>query len=152
MRRIGLVLTLSLMLAEPHAGETQHTGKVYRIGVLEVVSESSNRTNVNAFQQGLKELGYIEGRNFAIEYRSADGRAERFPELARELVGLKVDVFLTRGTPAALVAKRATESNSNRDGVEWRSAQHWHSYEPGASRGQCHRAKRSGDRHSGQAA
>ena len=146
MRRIGLVLTLSLMLAGPHAGETQHTGKVYRIGVLEVVSESSNRTNVNAFQQGLKELGYIEGRNFAIEYRSADGRAERFPELARELVGLKVDVFLTRGTPAALVAKRATESNSNRDGVEWRSAQHWHSYEPGASREQCHRAERPGDR------
>jgi putative ABC transport system substrate-binding protein len=145
MRRIGLVLTLSLILAGPQAGETQ-TEKVYRIGVLEVVSESSNRTNVNAFQQGLKELGYVEGRNFVIEYRSADGQAERFPELARELVGLQVDIVVTRGTPAALAAKRATETIPIVMAVEWRSAQHRYCHESGASRGQHHRAQRSGDR------
>ena len=67
-----------------------------------------NAANVDAFRQGLRELGYVEGRNFVIEYRSADGRDERFPGLAVELVRLKVDVILTRGTPAALAAKQAT--------------------------------------------
>jgi putative tryptophan/tyrosine transport system substrate-binding protein len=58
----------------------------------------------------LRELGYVEGKNFVIEYRSADGRDERFPDLATELVQLKVDLILTRGTPAALAAKNATQA------------------------------------------
>jgi putative ABC transport system substrate-binding protein len=111
MRLIGLavVLTLSLALA-PIAAEAQQAGKVYRIGVLETMSARLNTANLNAFRQGLRELGYVEGRDFVIEYRSADGRPERFPGLATELVDLKVDLIVTRGTPAVLAAEKATGS------------------------------------------
>jgi putative ABC transport system substrate-binding protein len=84
----------------------QPQDKVWRIGILETVSPELNAANLDAFQQGLRELGYVEGRNLVIEYRSADGRSERFPSLAAELVGLKVDLIVTRGTPASLAAKR----------------------------------------------
>ena len=107
MRRIGLAFILSLTLA-PLAVEAQEPGKIYRIGMLETTSMALNAANLDAFRQGLRELGYVEGRNFMIEYRSADGRRERFPELATELVRLKVDVILTRGTPAVMAAKNAT--------------------------------------------
>jgi putative tryptophan/tyrosine transport system substrate-binding protein len=76
--------------------------------VLEVVPVAPNAANFAAFRQGLRELGYVEGQNLVIEYRSADGRAERFPDLAGELVRLKVDVIVTRETPAALAAKHST--------------------------------------------
>ena len=71
---------------------------------------ASNAANLSAFRQGLAELGYVEGQNFVIEYRSADGRAERFSDLAIELVRLKVDVIVTRGTPATLAAKQVTQT------------------------------------------
>jgi len=92
----------------PLAAEAQLAGKVYRIGVLEVVGAASNAGNLSAFRQALRELGYVEEQNFVIEYRSADGRHERFLDLATELVQVKVDVIVTRGTPAALAAKQAT--------------------------------------------
>jgi putative tryptophan/tyrosine transport system substrate-binding protein len=107
MRLIGLAVILSFVLA-PLAAEGQQAGKIYRIGMLETTSMALNAVNLDAFRQGLRELGYVEGRNFMIEYRSADGRRERFPELATELVRLKVDVILTRGTPAVMAAKNAT--------------------------------------------
>jgi putative tryptophan/tyrosine transport system substrate-binding protein len=96
------------LLAAPLAADAQTAGKVYRIGVLEPTSMALNAANLEAFRQGLRELGYVEGRNMTIEYRSADGRSERFPDLAAELVRLKVDVILTRGTPAVIAAKNAT--------------------------------------------
>jgi putative ABC transport system substrate-binding protein len=76
--------------------------------MLETVSRPLNAANFAAFQKGLHELGYVEGQNLLIEYHSADGRAERFPDLASELVRLKVDAIVTRGTPAVLAAKHAT--------------------------------------------
>ena len=109
----GTILSLVvavLILAAPLAIEAQHTGKVYRIGVLEIVGVASNAANLGAFRQGLAELGYVEGQNVVIEYRSADGRPERFSDLATELVRLKVDVIVTRGTPATLTAKQATQT------------------------------------------
>jgi ABC-type uncharacterized transport system substrate-binding protein len=110
MPLIGLViLTLSLVVAA-FTVEGQPTGKVYRIGVLETMSSTLNTVNLDALRQGLRELGYVEGQNFVIEYRSADGRPERFPGLATELVRLKVDLIVTRGTPAVLAAKKATGS------------------------------------------
>ena len=63
---------------------------------------------VAALRQGLNELGYIEGKTIAIEFRTAEGRSERIPELVAELVGLKVDVLLTGSSPGALAAKKAT--------------------------------------------
>ena len=98
----------ALLHAASCAAEAPHDAKVYRIGVLEIVGEAANVANLSAFRQGLGELGYVEGQNFVIEYRSADGRPERLADLARELVRLKIDVMVTRGTAAALSAKQAT--------------------------------------------
>jgi len=76
--------------------------------MLETTSTALNAANLDAFRKGLRELGYVEGQNLVIEYRSADGRDERFPDLVTELVHLKVDLIVTRGTPSALAAKNAT--------------------------------------------
>jgi putative ABC transport system substrate-binding protein len=78
--------------------------------MLETRSAALNAANIDAFRRGLQELGYKEGQNIEIVYRSSDGRDERFAVLASELVRLKVDLILTRGTPAALAAKRATDT------------------------------------------
>ena len=91
----------------PLAARAQ-TSRVYRIGILETIPQTMNVSNFNALRRGLREHGYIEGQNLLIEYRSSDGRAERFPDLAAELVRLKVDLIVTRGTPAARAAKNAT--------------------------------------------
>jgi putative ABC transport system substrate-binding protein len=111
MSEIGLAIVLALaLLLQPRGSEAQTATKTYRIGLLEVVSAAANGQNRVAFRQGLKELGYVEGQSFVLEYRSADGQAERFPDLARELVRLNVEVIVTRGTPSALAAKRATRT------------------------------------------
>ena len=96
------------MLAVPLASYAQQQDKVWRIGMLETIGMAANTTNLYAFRQGLREFGYIEGKDLLIEYRSADGRGERFPDLATELVQMKVDLIVTRGTPAAVAAKNAT--------------------------------------------
>ena len=88
----------------------QQVGKVFHIGVLETTSQALNGDNFDAFRQGLHEFEYIEGQNLVIEYRSADGHNERFPNLATELARLNVDLILARGTPAALAAKNATRT------------------------------------------
>ena len=98
------------LLAAPLAVRAQRVGKVYRIGILETIPAARNAANLDALRKGLRDVGYVEGRNLVIEYRSADGRAERFPDLASELVRLEVDLILTRGTPAARAAKKATET------------------------------------------
>ena len=96
------------LLAAPLAARAQQVGKIYRIGILETIPAVRNAANLDALRKGLRDLGYVEGRNLVIEYRSADGRPEQFPELASELVRLKVDLIVTRGTPAARAAKNAT--------------------------------------------
>ncbi len=109
MHLAALVLALVLSsIAAPMAVDAQQAQRLYRIGMLQTTSMPINAGNIDAFRQGLRELGYVEEKNFAIEYRSADGRDERFPGLATELVRLKVDLILTRGTPATLAAKNAT--------------------------------------------
>jgi putative ABC transport system substrate-binding protein len=87
----------------------QQPAKIRRIGILETVSPALNAKNLEALQRGLRELGYVEDRNYVLEYRSADGDAQRYPVLAEELVRLGVDLIVTRGTPAARAAKNATE-------------------------------------------
>jgi len=109
MRSIALVLAVFLVLA-PLASEAQPTAKLYRIGMLETRSAALNATNFEAFRVGLRELGYREGQHVEFAYRSSDGLNERFPDLANELVRLKVDLILTRGTPAALAARNATKT------------------------------------------
>jgi putative ABC transport system substrate-binding protein len=84
--------------------------KVYRIGMLEMTPRGLNVANINAFRKGLREFGLDEGRDFVIEYRSADGHVERFPELATALAGLPVDLILARGTPASLAAMQVSNN------------------------------------------
>ena len=99
-----------LLLTAPSVVSAQPAEKVYRIGMLETRSTQLNAANLNAFRQALLALGYKEGQNLEIAYRSSDGRDERFARLASDLVGLKVDLILTRGTPAGLAAKSATRT------------------------------------------
>ena len=106
----ALLVALALLCAVPVTAGGQPAAKVYRVGVLETVGITSNAANFGALRDGLRELGYVEGQNLAFEYRSTEGRAERFPDLAAELVRLKVDLIVTRGEPAALSAKHATRT------------------------------------------
>jgi putative ABC transport system substrate-binding protein len=93
----------------PIAAEAQQATKVPRIGYL-TVDRAASPHLIEAFRQGLRDLGYVEGRNVEIEYRDAEGRPERLPGLAAELVALKVDVILAGSTPQALAAKQATRT------------------------------------------
>ncbi len=109
-RREFIALLGGVAAAWPVGAQAQQAGKQYRIGMLETTGEAVKPADIGAFRKGLRDLGYVEGRNVIIEYRSADGRPERFPALAAELVGLNVDLIVTRGTPAAVAAKNATKA------------------------------------------
>src|SRR5262249_47877728 len=106
MRWIGIVLALGLTL-EPLAADAQPDGKVYRLGYLAAGWGTLNNAYAQAFRQGLRDLGWVEGQNIVIEFRSAD-QFDRLPALATELVQLKVDVIVATPTPPALAAKSAT--------------------------------------------
>jgi putative tryptophan/tyrosine transport system substrate-binding protein len=110
MRRRAFLIALGSTTAWPLCPRAQQAGKTFRIGMVEPISAELNSANLAAFRRGLHELGYIEGRNLALEYRSADGDASRFPKLISELISLEVDLLVTRGTPAALAAKHATST------------------------------------------
>ena len=106
-RREFITLLGGMAVAWPLTLKAQLNEKVHRIGILETTSPSSNAANLDALRQGLRDYGYIEGRNLVIEYRSADGHAERFPDLTAELMRLNVDLIVARGTPAVLAARSA---------------------------------------------
>jgi putative ABC transport system substrate-binding protein len=97
-----------VFLATPLAAEAQQAAKVYRIGFLSYLGCGASLDAKGAFRQGLRELGYVEGQNLAIECRDARGRVDRFPNLAGELAHLKVDVLVAESTPSTLAAKQAT--------------------------------------------
>jgi putative tryptophan/tyrosine transport system substrate-binding protein len=96
--------------AWPMAVRAQQTGKTYRIGFLGVFSYAELRHRVDALRTGLRQLGYEEGKNIVIHYRWAEGRYDRLPDLAAELVKLNVDVIVTHTTPGSRAAKQATSS------------------------------------------
>jgi len=109
MKRKITVLTLCVTLfALCSSAAAQQTGKIFRIGFLDGSTASANAGLVEVFRQELSKLGWIEGKNIAIEYRFAEQRNERLPELAAELVRLKVDLIVVTSGPTALVAKKAT--------------------------------------------
>src|SRR6266540_4978916 len=105
--RFSAVLAL-LMLTVPLGAVAQPGGKVYRIGYLSPSSATNVSCFTEAFRQGLRELGWVEDQNIVIEYRFAEGQFDRLPDLAAELVRLKVDVVVAIPTPAAVAAKNAT--------------------------------------------
>jgi putative ABC transport system substrate-binding protein len=109
MRRRTFAFALgSLLLKTFDLAHGQQPRKIALIGYLSTGDVVSRGYRTEAFRQGLKDLGYIEGKNIIIEYRYAGARSDRLPELARELVGLKVDIIFVGGTPATKAAKNAT--------------------------------------------
>jgi putative ABC transport system substrate-binding protein len=107
--RFGLLVTLTLaILVAPSAAEAQQPTKVYRIGRLSSGSPPDMERTAEAFRQGLREHGYVEGQNLVIAWRFAEGRLERLPDLAADLVRLPVDVIVASGPQAARAAQRAT--------------------------------------------
>jgi putative ABC transport system substrate-binding protein len=109
MRLIGLAVIYTIgLLAAPLAAEAQQAGKVYRIGVLH--PGTSQTSSTEAFRQGLRELGYVEGQTLTIEWRWAAGKPERYFDLATDLVRSGVDVIVAAHTQTALAAKGATQN------------------------------------------
>ena len=110
IRRRDFITLLGGAAASPRAARAQQTAKDARIAFLGATSLSSpaHKRNVDALRDGLRNLGYVEGQNLVIEFRWAEGKYERLPEMAAELVRLKPDVIITHGTPGTLAAKRAT--------------------------------------------
>ncbi len=106
---IIVALTLGILLAPP-AAAGQQAGKVWRIGFISSLAASTGRYQADGFTQGLRELGYVEGRNIVVEYRWAEGDYNRLPNLAKELVGLNPDLILCGGPPAARAVKAATKT------------------------------------------
>ena len=109
VKGIGFIITLGILLGSL-AAQAQQTGNVYRIGFLGNSTAALEANLVGPFREGLRELGYVEGRNVLIEYRWAEGKYDRFPALIGELLALKVAVIVTAGTPATLAVKKATTS------------------------------------------
>src|SRR6266851_3066880 len=107
-RRDFITLLGGAAAAWPLAARAQQPGKLPTIGFLGTTTRSDASEWTAAFVQRLRDLGWIESRNVAIEYRWADGRSERFAEIAAELVRLKVSVIVTAGTAAVVAAKQAT--------------------------------------------
>jgi putative tryptophan/tyrosine transport system substrate-binding protein len=110
MRKITVLTLCAMLFALCVSAEAQQPGKVSRIGYLITSSPSAIAPRMDAFQQGLRELGYIEGQNIVIERRHAEGKLDRLPELAAELVRLNVDVIVTSGPTATRPAKGATST------------------------------------------
>ena len=109
-RRRFLLTSLAGAVAGPLAAGAQQAGKVPRIGFLSLTSPSDRPPLLDAFRQRLRELGWVEGQNIVIDYRYAEGRVDRLPDLAAELVRLKVDVIVSWGTQGVTAAKNATET------------------------------------------
>ena len=108
MKKAGVLSVLFVVVLLAVAAQAQQPTKIPRIGFLSVTSLSTISARIEALRQGLRELGYVEGKNIVIEWRSAEGKADRLPALAAELVRLKVDIIVTAGPPLTRAAKEAT--------------------------------------------
>jgi ABC-type uncharacterized transport system substrate-binding protein len=109
-RRTFLAGAGAALLAPPLVAKAQQARKLYKIGALSSGLSSASSLFKGPFRQGLLDLGYVEGRDFVMEYRWAEGHPERLPELAADLVRAQVDVIVTSGTPATYAAMRATKT------------------------------------------
>jgi putative tryptophan/tyrosine transport system substrate-binding protein len=98
----------AVILTTPHSAYAQQPAKVPRIGYVTPTAADPMSPRIKAFQQGLRELGYIEGKNISVEYRFAEGKPERFPDLVAELVALKVDIIVVQNSALARAAKKLT--------------------------------------------
>ena len=106
-RAVLFLLAASILICVRLA-EAQQTGKVFRIGFLTATTASGSAGLLETFRQEMRKLGWIEGKNIAVEYQFAEQKSERLVDLAADLVRLKVDLIVVEATPAALAAKKAT--------------------------------------------
>jgi putative tryptophan/tyrosine transport system substrate-binding protein len=109
-KKIMLFALCSLLLASRFPADAQQPTKIPRIGYLAISSPYTNPARREAFRQGLRELGYVEGKNIIIENRYAEGKLDRLPALAAELVRLKVDIIVSAGAIPTRTAKEATST------------------------------------------
>jgi putative tryptophan/tyrosine transport system substrate-binding protein len=109
-KKIVCIALIALLFALCFSAEAQQTKKVPRIGFLGNSTPALGENLIGPFREGLRELGYVDGKNLLIEYRWAEGKYERFTTLIAELIALNVDVIVTAGTPASLAVKKATTS------------------------------------------
>jgi putative ABC transport system substrate-binding protein len=108
--KISVLTLCAMLLALCGPVDAQQPGKIFRIGFLAVSTAAGNAALLETFRQEMGKFGWIEGKNISFEYRYGGQKAERLPELAKELAHLKVDLILVVATPAALAAKGATSS------------------------------------------
>jgi putative ABC transport system substrate-binding protein len=109
-KKIVCIALIALLFALCFSAEAQQTKKVPRIGFLGNSTPALEENLIGPFREGLRELGYVDGKNLLIEYRWAEGKYERFTTLIAELIALNVEVIVTAGTPASLAVKKATTS------------------------------------------
>jgi len=107
-KKIAVLILCAILFAVCSSTHAQQTGKIFRIGFLDSSTASGMAVLVDTLRHELSRLGWIEGKNISIEYRFAEQKLERLPELAEELVRFKVDLIVVAATPAALAAKSAT--------------------------------------------
>ncbi len=132
-KKLTFLTLCALLFALCWSAEAQQPTKIPRIGYLGGNSPSSNPDRIEPFRQGLRELGYVEGKNIVIEWRHHEGKLDRLPALAAELVRLKVDIIVTVGPPAARAAKEATVHDSHCDDAGRRSCRQRVRRQPGAA-------------------
>ena len=109
-RKLLFALGMGVLVLPQISFAQQELRKAARIGLLTRATDASVSAQIDAFRQGLRDLGWVEGKNISIEYRDAEGQADRLPALAAELVSLNVDVIVTVDTPPTQAAKRATST------------------------------------------
>src|SRR4029077_7223416 len=109
-KKITALTLCAMLLAVGVSANAQQPGKVPKIGFLVVPSRAFFADRMESFRQGLHSLGYVEGKNILIEYRYAEGKLDRLPDLAKELVSVKVDVIITTSDQSVLAAKNATKT------------------------------------------
>ena len=107
-KTLRILLAAVAIISFLNIAEAQQTGKIFRIGFLDISTAAGMAILVDSFRQELSKLGWIEGKSITIEYRFAEQKPERLPELAADLVRLKVDLIVTPSTTSALAAKEAT--------------------------------------------
>ena len=140
MKKKITVLTLCAMLfALCSSADAQQTGKVLRIGFLDASTASGSAVLVEAFRQELSKLGWIEGKNITIEYRFAEQKNERLPELAADLVRLKVDLIVVTGATGGVSGEESNYYHPHRDDERWGPRGCRFGCQSGAAGRQCHR-------------
>jgi len=151
-RREFITLLGGAAAAWPLAARAQQPAKLPTIGFLGPNTRSAASEWVVALVQRLRELGWMEGRTITIEYRWAEGREERFAEIAAELVRLKVELIVTSGTPAVMASKKATSVIPIVFATAGDPGRQWPGRQPGATGRQRHRPGNAGERTRWQAA